>query len=49
MKNKSHRQTRHDRHDINRLGSRRGHKYGKYRKCLIMTMLICIKQHLSNI
>ena len=25
------------------------HKYGKYNKCLIMMILTCIKQHLSNI
>ena len=34
---------------INRPRSRHGHKYSKYKKCLIMTMLICIKQHFSNI
>ena len=43
MENKSHR------YDINRPRFRHGHKYSKYRKCLIMTMLICVKQHLSNI
>ena len=43
MKNKSHR------HNINRPRFRLTHKYNKYRKCLIMTMLICVKQHLSNI
>ena len=42
-------------HDIN-LGnrksrpiSRHGHKYSKYKKCLSMITLICIKQHLSNV
>ena len=42
-KNRSHR------HDINRPRSRHGYKYSKYKKCLSMIMLICIKQHLSNI
>ena len=41
MKNRSYR------HDINR--PRHGHKNSKYRKFLSMMMLICIKQHLSNI
>ena len=41
-KNKSHR------YDINRPRSSHGHKYSKYKKCLTMIMLICIKQHLSN-
>ena len=35
-------------YDINRPKSRHGHKYSKY-KALIITMLICIMQHLSNI
>ena len=43
MKNRSHR------YDINRTRSRNGHRYSKYKKCLIMIMLIGIKQHLSNI
>ena len=43
MKNRSHR------YDINRSRSRHGHKYSKYKKCLSVMMLICIKQHLSNI
>ena len=43
MKNRSYR------YDINRPRSRHGHKFSKYKKRLIMTMLICIKQHLSNI
>ena len=33
---------------INRPRSRHVHKYSKYRKCLSMMMLMCIKQHLSN-
>ena len=43
MKKVSHR------HDINRPRLRHGHKYRKHKKCLSMMMLICIKQHLSNI
>ena len=39
MKNRSHK------YDINR----QGHKYSKNKKCLGIMMLICIKQHLSNI
>ena len=32
--------------------TRPGHehkKYSKYKKCFTMTMLMCIKQHLTNI
>ena len=43
MKNISHR------YNINRPWSRHGHKYSKYKKCISMVMLICIKQNLSNI
>ena len=43
MRNRSHR------YEINRPRSRNGHKYGKYKKCLSIIMLICIKQQLSNI
>ena len=35
--------------DINRPRSRHGQKYRKYKKCLSIMILICIKQHLSNI
>ena len=35
------------RYDINR--PRHGHKYTKYKICLCIMMVICIKQHLSNI
>ena len=42
MENRSHR------YGINRPSSRHGHKYSKY-KSISKTMLICIKQHLSNI
>ena len=43
MKNRSHR------YNINRPWSRHGHKFSKYKKCLSMMMLICIKKELSNI
>ena len=43
MKNRSHR------YDINRPMPRPGHKYTKYEMCLSKIMVICIKQHLSNI
>ena len=42
IKNRSHR------HDINRPTSRHEHKYSKYKKCLGIVILICVKQHLSN-
>ena len=42
IKNRSHRYHKKPR-------SRNGHKYSKNKKCLSMMMLICIKQHLSNI
>ena len=42
MKNRLHRYV------INRSRSRHGHKYGTYKKCFAMTMVIGIKQHLSN-
>ena len=43
MKNWSHA------HDINRPRLRHGHKYTKYKICLTTMMVMCIKQHLSNI
>ena len=43
MKNTSHRC------DILRPRSRHGRKYSKYKNCLVMMMLLCIKQYLSNI
>ena len=33
----------------NKTRSRHGHKYPKNKMCLSMIMLVCIKQHLSNI
>ena len=43
MKNRSHR------YDINRPRPRHGHKYTKYKLCLSIMMVYCIKQHPSNI
>ena len=37
------------RYNINRPRSRHGHNYSKYERSLSMMVLICIKQHLSNI
>ena len=37
------------RYDINRPRSRHGHKCSKYETCLSIIMIICIKQHLSNL
>ena len=42
MKMRSHR------YDINRPRSRHEQKYSKYKKCLIMMMLICIEKYLSD-
>ena len=41
MKNRSYR------YDINRHKSRRGHKNRKYKKCLSMIMVLCIKVNRS--
>ena len=38
-----------NRYEINRLRSRNGHKYNKYKKFFSMIVLISINQHLSNI
>ena len=43
IKNTSHR------YNINRPRPRHRHKYSKYKKCLSMMMLICMKQDLNNI
>ena len=40
---------RSQRYNINRPRPRNGHKYTKYEMCLSIIMVICIKQHLSNI
>ena len=42
-KNRSHR------YNINRPRSRHRHKCSKYKTCLSMIMIICVKQNLSNI
>ena len=49
MKTKMKTEKRSHRYDINRLRPRHGYKYSKYKMCLSMMMLICIKQHLSSI
>ena len=46
--NEDENEKRSHRYDLNRPRTRHGHKYSKYKKCLSMMMLICIKQHLSN-
>ena len=38
-----------NRYNKNRPKSRRGRKYSKYKKCFSVMMLLCIRQHLSNI
>ena len=43
MKNRS------QRNHMNRVRPRHGHKYTKYKICLSIVMVICIKQHLSSI
>ena len=48
-KNEDENEKRPYRYDINRPRSRHGYKYGKYKKCLSMMMLACIRQHLSSI
>ena len=40
---------RSQKQDVNRLRSRHGHEYTKYKMCRSMMTLICTKQHLSNI
>ena len=49
LKMKMKMKNRSQRYNINRPRSRHGHRYSKYKKCLSMMMLLCIKQHLSNI
>ena len=41
--------TRSQRYDINGPRPRHGSKYTKYKICLSIMMVVCIKQHLSNI
>ena len=42
-------ESRSHRYDINRPWPRHGHKCTKYKLRLGIMMIICIKQHLSNI
>ena len=48
MKMKMKKKNRSHRYDINKPRPRHGHKYSKYKTCLSMITIICIKQHLSN-
>ena len=41
--------TRSQRYNINRPGSRYDYKFTEYKMSLSIMMIICIKQHLSNI
>ena len=43
MKNRLHR------YDVNRPKSWHEYKYSKYKKYLRMMIIVCIKQHLSNV
>ena len=47
--NEAEMKNRSSRYDINRPRRRRGHKCTKYKICIDVMMVICIKQHLSNI
>ena len=49
MKMNVKKKNRPHRYNMNKPRSRHGHKCSKCKKCLIMMMLICIKQNLSNI
>ena len=40
---------RAQRYDIKKPRPRHGHKYTQYKICVSIMMVICIKQHLSNI
>ena len=39
----------HHRYSMNRTRPRHGHKFTKHKICLSMMMVLCNKQHLSNI
>ena len=39
----------HHKYDINKTKERHGNEYTKYKMCLSMMMVMCNKQHLSNI
>ena len=49
MKIEKKKKNRSHRYDISRHRSRPEDKYSKYKKRLIMIMLICTKHHLSNV
>ena len=49
MKIKMKIENRSHRNDMNRPRSKHWNKYDKYKKCLTIMMLVCIKQNLSNI
>ena len=40
---------RSQRYDINRPRPRHGHKFTTYKMCLSIMLVICIKEHISNI
>ena len=47
--NEDENEKRSHRYDKNKPWFRNEHKYSKYKNCLTIMMLICIKQHLNNI
>ena len=49
MKTRLKTKKRSQRYDINRPNPRHGHKYTKYKISINMMMVICVKQHVSNI
>ena len=49
MKLRLKKKNRSQRYDINRPSPRYGHKYTKCKMCLSIMMVLCIKQHQSNI
>ena len=49
MKMRPKKKNRLQRYDMNRARPRHGGKCTKYKMCLTTRMVLCIKQHLSNI
>ena len=49
MKMKLKTKIKSHRYDINKPRPRHEHKFTKYKMCFRIMMVICIKQHLSNI
>ena len=47
--NEAENENRSQRYDISGPRPRHGHKYAKYKMCLSIMMVVCNKQHLSNI